>query len=367
MALAVVSMWTSASAAPAYEIKLLERLDGVAGAASSAYGLSKVTGIPFGYSFNARTVRSAIEWVGTKPVTLARVSKGHNEAAGAAPSSGVFVGYFYDNDGGPPQPLAWHWAGDDGAIKLKPLVAGNVTVAKAVNDKGLVVGTAFKPSDGTRVGVTWQLPGVKALELSNVADSAMTEPLAVNEAGVIVGDAYPNGFSKAIKWASRKSEPVVMEDLGFNAAALAINESGVAVGWSSRKLGNFGDAVKWTSKNKLVKLKRLSAVSEMATSINDLGQIVGYTQDFAALWEGDDGYNLDLLLTDASKAMRLHVFAAWGIDNSGRIAATVEGEVDGVFDLYPAVLVPQSGGSARRLACRHVFSKRDYRWTTIGS
>jgi uncharacterized membrane protein len=85
-----------------------------------------------------------------------------------------------------------------------------------------------------------------------------------------------------------------------NAFALATNVQRMTVGWSGPVLAE--RAVRWHPDGTIETLPRLGTGSSLAASINDHGEIVGYSTGpqgrFAALWLDGAGYSLESLVDD---------------------------------------------------------------------
>jgi hypothetical protein len=338
-AFAVLALTASTSlfaAPPSYEIEILRNLGNAPGQRSYAHGMSTVTGVPFGRSITSRENRfSAVAWDGSKPVKLAAVGKKSTEALGMAPSAEWLVGF---SGNAHEQAVAWNWVGTAEPILLKSLEKGSWAYANGVNDSGFVVGSARKPSEGVIVAVVWQLPGTKAFELARPPGTLSVVASDVNNAGVIVGSASSN-VGHAVKWTSRTAAPQVLQHLGGNSTAVAINSSGVVAGLANRP-DNPQFAVKWESDGTLVELAPIGPPGATAyvTAINDSGDIVGSVDNKGVLWQDGAAYDLLSLLTPDARAIVDLIEIANGIDNAGRIVVHSRSNLDGMY--RPAVLRP---------------------------
>ena len=196
--------------------------------------------------------------------------------------------------------------------------------AKAINDSGQVAGTTN--DSGLVVGappahsraVVWT--GLKVVTLPAPDGFAQTYALALNNKGMVVGTAVrEGGHSHAMLW--RNGEAVDLGAVvpgGYYCEAYGINDHGQVVGRGS------GGAFLWQN-GKMEVLKPLSIDSSdiVPRGINDQGQIVGVTfkrssssSSFAFLWQKGTNYDLNgLIPADAGWVLQ----EAKAINNQGQI------------------------------------------------
>lgn len=154
--------------------------------------------------------------------------------------------------------------------------------ARAVNDRGWVVGESTVPSAdpaaGTSVGPrTWTGRAVlwrdgQRIDLGTLG-GRWSRAYAVNDAGVVVGESErPDGSVHAFRWRQE-----TMEDLGTldgrNSTAYDVNGKGEIVG-SADTAGAGTHAVRWTG-SQAVDLGTLGGSISVARAINDAGVVVG--------------------------------------------------------------------------------------------
>jgi probable HAF family extracellular repeat protein len=211
-----------------------------------------------------------------------------------------------------------------------PTLGGVGSRGVAVNRAGLVCGESNRLNEGYMVATAWLPPAYNPVYLTGSGGSVATGS-SVNESGWIVGysdvleNAYraaPPGIPPAIigemgthggiaacitehgdlcgSWGNANgTQPFMIRAGVFSAlplleggtqgAAAAINEAGLAVGWSGQgPNGGFYRAAKW--ENGVVSQLAGGDSLNAAFSVNDEGWIVGYTSDpsfppeVATLW-----------------------------------------------------------------------------------
>lgn len=249
----------------------------------------------------------------------------YSAKAMAVNSSGVVVGCF----GSPtPEGRAFVWSADAGFLDIHPEGDGD-TCATAVNDKGLVAGSA---NFWGRMGFVWK-PGTNVQFLPLTKGETIVT--GINEAGDVVGSAIRTaGSSEAFIWNARDGVRLLTSanDVPFT-RAFDINDEGQVVGFDSRRTANgvFGATpVLWQSSTGArsgfageitnacdwqpdTGLQGGCAVA--AVAINNSGAIAGTINGRAFRWEPETGLTT-LQLPDG----RLSI--AVGINASGDIAGT---------------------------------------------
>lgn len=325
----------SASAADVYNLLRLDNLGGAAGTRSVGVGISVGSGVPFGSSITSKGKRAAVQWVDGKPRKLANVGTLSTEPLAAAPSSGVLVGIYGDST----LPVAWNVSGPGTSLKLKPLIAGKQSVAKGVNDSGLVVGGGYSPDTLVNKAVFWSLPSTKPKELALPPGTATSGATAVSNNGAIVGYAQIGSALVPQVWASRGKAPTSLPYPGVGAVPTAINASGVIAGWTEIAGGAYKPMV-WSG-GTYTQLQTLDGTDAFAYAINDSGVVVGWARPDApgraVMWENAAIIDINTRLSEAAKAEGWVLQSASGIDNVGRIIAQGR-HPDG--QVYPVLLTP---------------------------
>lgn len=225
-------------------------------------------------------------------------------------------------------PVIWS---SSGAVSALPRLSGAAfSSALAINDAGTIVGYSGESA------VAWV--GGKAISLPVLASTTYPYTalaMSINQAGQIVGGID----GRAVLWNSPTATPILLGNNyamdvnssgtavgahtiwqngqesylagltsyyhGTNNTAYSINDAGVIVGTE------FGAAVKWVDPKKPIQLNPLatppgSIRDSEAWSINNLGQVVGYsgwynqstgsTTKYAVIWDGLDAVDLNSLI-----------------------------------------------------------------------
>lgn len=208
---------------------------------------------------------------------------------------------------------------------LAPLPGWDGSVATAVNDTGVIVGNAYDSGlPGETRPVRWREGRVEALSLRN---GAATD---INRAGAVVGSVVTkSGQRRAFRWQAGKLD--LLPGLGGRGSALAVNAGGDAVGLVEDRR-EVGHPAVWRAGQLTVLPLPADFEFGVASDINDAGDIVGNAgKNFGGgeihtpwLWRADgssgpvrtDDYRDGLALT---------------IDNRGRMTGRVAPSPDEVF------------------------------------
>jgi probable HAF family extracellular repeat protein len=167
---------------------------------------------------------------------------------------------------------------------LTPLRASGLALysAEAINDRGEIVGSYLLPSGGRAHGYLWQQ--------GRVTDLGEIDPVDINDRGEILAGRSADGSTyRACIW--RKGH---VTDLDFG-TPVAINDRGWAVGvtvtpdYATR-------AVLWRS-GTTTELGTLGGTSDWSTALNDQGQVLGTSRTangelHGVLWQ--HGRTIDL-------------------------------------------------------------------------
>ena len=217
-----------------------------------------------------------------------------------------------------------------------------ITRAKAINELGQVAGSISIPGPGISNAVFW--PAADRMhEVIHGPGDDLAFANDVNDAGVVVGSAGEGEF--AFAWTSG----TIYEPLPAAMCcpdARAINEDGTIVGKGNLLTGGTFTAV-W-SDGELLDFGALQdhCCSE-AMDINDLGQIVGSSEDVVALW--DDGRVIEIGGLGGLFAI------ANGVNNRGEVVGVAHVQPPGVSRPFywnggPIVELPLLGGGSGHAA-----------------
>ncbi|HIV72036.1 MAG TPA: hypothetical protein H9903_13970 [Candidatus Aquabacterium excrementipullorum] len=260
---------------------------------SSAYGLNDA-GQVVGGAFPIRPGEivygyEAALWTNGAMVSLGVLSGGRNSTAYDINNSGQVVGVsdtllpYSDH-----KDRAFLWNGTS-MVDLGALTATGSSGANAINASGQVVGySSAADGFGSKHAVLWdkgQLIDLSGSSASRFGDSAYD----INDVGQIVGIE----LDKAVLW--QDGQRTVLGGLAGDdwSAALAINNAGVAVGFSDRNFSGSNDqrAVMWLH-GEVIDLNSLADVVATgwtllsATDINEAGQIVGMGVNPQGFYQG---------------------------------------------------------------------------------
>lgn len=191
---------------------------------------------------------------------------GRYSSAEAINNRGEVVGVSVDGSG---RYRAFIWSEREGMVDLG-LPTGDFGQPNDINDAGVVVGR-IQRGDSVFPFKWTSKHGPSALDLMGGTDG---DASSVNRHGDIVGYGIIDGWFAALKWAGRRSSPVVLKTIegGVQPWPHAINDRGTIVGWdwpADRDMA----AVEWTSPSH-VRLLPLEPAGR-AYDINDRGQVVG--------------------------------------------------------------------------------------------
>lgn len=176
-----------------------------------------------------------------------------------------------------------------------PLGAGNSGtaggVARDINNQGLVVGSAYTAGNTSIRAFAWDSTTGQGVNLGSLGGS-QSEATAVNDAGVAVGWSYlPNFTRRAVSFAGG-----VAQDLGTlggaQAQANGINDQGQVVGWAHTASG--AQHAFAYQNGTMTDLGTFSGLgSSVAKGVNDAGWVVG-----DAHWGGQYGDHHAFLYRD---------------------------------------------------------------------
>jgi probable HAF family extracellular repeat protein len=308
-----------------------------------------------GYGLNSLSNSTAYMW--TAGGGTASTNLGAGEARGIN-SFGQVVG-FYSGVGGY---QGFSWTSGGGTISLQGLKVNGggknpVGQAFGVSDAGLIVGTAGgSASTWTPTGVN--VYGNPPAVLSGISGNASNGAYAINASGQIAGDSKIPGTGHAALWPAGGGAPADLGSLidpstAGGSFAWSLNDAGQVVGYSTAA-SMTNHAFLWTSGVGLTDLGTLGTADKWsyARGINAVGQVVGYstTSDtvvpvHAFVWTSGAGM-IDLnSRVDTGGAWTIE--EAHGINASGQIVGFAAKLVGSTINHREAVLLtPALGGDA---------------------
>jgi uncharacterized membrane protein len=212
-----------------------------------------------------------------------------------------FIGWHYL---GPVAALRWD--ASSSPIELRDLgPPSGHTYASAINKAGTIVGTATRGLDYGGAA-RWDASGTAVTELGRLSGFDGGAALAINDAGIIVGEAVPYGTTdpptaaigmRAVRW-DPSGTPTELGHLGSHAdgwaysSATAINNAGTIIGASNKITGSDTDlgrrAVRWNAGARApTELGNLGTRADgyaytEAVAINDAGTIAGNSEEYDA-------------------------------------------------------------------------------------
>lgn len=231
---------------------------------------------------------------GTDATTLGNASGFDYSKATEINNAGTIIGSTTSRSSSSNHAVRWDTPNNAATLlgHLGPDVPGSTTTATAINDAGVIAGTSSKhDTSGNLLGtfaVRWDAGGIAATELQNpnvdpATGQSEAHVTAINADGTIVGYAkqYPGSKTAALRWDPGETSPTILGSLGISPsyypgnAAIAINASGIAVGFSETS------AVYWRTDGIAVDLNTLidpnsGWVLRVATAISDTGWIAGH-------------------------------------------------------------------------------------------
>ena len=250
-------------------------------------------------------------------------SVGVSNIAYGVNGNGVVVGGSQNASNG--RPYAFLYSG--GVVTdLSVFLENTTSEALAISNNGTVVGTYQSPTFGRAFVLTPNAPGSYAL-----LDLGPGVANSISESGYVVGETLDD---------DQLSVPFVFRDANNNGAvdpgeytrlgtlggttgnrALDVNDSGKVVGQSLDGT-NAVHAVIWNSTAQGAvpqDLGNLGTAQSWATSINNSGQVVGYSSGYAFLYENNQLKRLASLIPTQGGVPTWQLVIAYGINNAGTI------------------------------------------------
>ena len=218
------------------------------------------------------------------------------------------------------------------------------TIAASINNAGQVVGTADVGNTGNgSAAVVWD--GLSPTVLGLLSGYTAASASGINDSGLIVGYmcCADNMEPKAVVW--HGTIPALLPTLAPSQAAgskaVAVNNSGVVVGQANTTV-QATHAVGW-SQGVVTDLGTLGGSHSFAKAVNNRGIIVGYSdtasgQPHATVWAriGAPPQDLNALITPTA-SQRVVLTEATGINDSCTIVAS--GVVRGTTNEHEALVL----------------------------
>ncbi len=241
----------------------ITKLASFGGDVTWAYGINDL-----GHVVGHEDLVGAILWQNGTPTPLGNLPGASDSIAYAINSSGQAVGSSYRAGGGT-TPILWQ---DGQIVDLIPGQLMAYAEAHDINESGQIVGAAGLDTVGIAQAFLWEDGNVIDLgTLPGLPPNHDHEARAINDLGQVVGHAGDHGFI----WQDGEMSPLGTIPGGIGTIPYDINNAGQVVGadpihsailWENGVIVDLHNLIPSNSGWELVR----------ATSINDLGCIVGY-------------------------------------------------------------------------------------------
>lgn len=200
---------------------------------------------------------------------------------------------------------------------------------RGINDQGQFAWVQATGANST-VGYIGTVVAPQALMLKGDTASSPVQPIALNNAGQVVGQINRAGYWEAVIW-NEQGHPVSLgtKDEVYNkdSRAVAINANGMVAGVRYNTVWTASSFI-WTASGGLVDLglplgETYAHQGPIATDINDAGVVIGTYGNRSFYWTEDTGMRFLDQLIDTTSPM-FQNFSATAINNLGQIVGTVQ-------------------------------------------
>jgi hypothetical protein len=237
---------------------------------------------PMGISANGKIAGGSTLWQGGDVTALPALPgdlAGAQQAYGVN-NSGQVVGISFLQTDDVPEPRMVSWV--NGVAMAVGMPAGyQSSVSAGINNSGVILGTA-DPTDSALLPDRAFVYQNGSVSLLPVPGNSFSDASAINDSGVVVGvfGAVGSEAFFPIRW-SGDSMTMLTPFPGISTVPLAINNAGIIVGSAEGEFDVRSHAVMWDADLNLIDLEtEIPADSGWtlvtATGINSQGQIVGY-------------------------------------------------------------------------------------------
>lgn len=202
---------------------------------------------------------------------------------------------------------------------ISPVNSGDIRAGRlGLNNLGVIASGVV--SGGAYYPVIYEPAIARTTTLGSLgANSGFTGvATGINDSGVAIGYSYLDSSTRHA-FIYRNGSMSDLGSLGGYSAALAINNFGMAAGFSSETLNGFARAVVWQN-NSMLDIS--NGLESEARAVNDFGQVVGETSTPAGgmeafLWSAGSSQTLGTLPTGRTSQ-------AYSINNIGEIVGTAD-------------------------------------------
>jgi probable HAF family extracellular repeat protein len=276
------------------------------------------------YGSEARNVNDRGQIVGTSPGlnafiwengaarSLGTVSGMTSSRGEDINANGDIVGYYFDASGH----HAFVWTASGGIQPLPGTLGGCCTLARQINDHGLIVGEATLPGGSGSHMVVWENGVMRDIQGSQPRSAF---PWGLSNSGVAVGQ-LDVGFEGGFSWSESTGIVHLAGLSGPNDVPMDVNSVGQIVGWAPVAGSSLSTAFLWQNGTR-TNLGTLGGRTSVAWAINEAGEVVGRSEvagkgktagGFRAfLWTATSGMR-DLGLPDSPRNAQ-----AMGLNSTG--------------------------------------------------